>query len=161
MKKFFLFSLIACSFMPSSGQSWIRINQLGYPTVEVKVAVLCSKHDITDSAFYLVDSKTKRIVFTGKIKFFFGSYGPFKETCRLDFSAYQKKGSYFLRAADAISPVFSVDDKVYDGAADFCLRYIRQQRSGFNPFLKDSCHTHDGYNIFDRHFFICVDCFLL
>ena len=116
MKKFFLFGLIACSFVSSSGQSWIRINQLGYPPGKVKVAVLCSKHNITDSAFYLVDTKTKRIVFAGKTKFLFGSYGPFKETCRLDFSAYQKKGSYFLRAADAISPVFSVDDKI------FCFR---------------------------------------
>ena len=148
VKKFFLLGLIACSFVPSSGQSWIRINQLGYPPDKVKVAVLCSKHDISDSAFYLVDSKTKHIVLTGKIKRFFGSYGPFKETCRLDFSAFQKKGSYFLRAADATSPVFSIDDKVYDGTADFCLRYMRQQRSGFNPFLKDSCHTHDGYTLY-------------
>ena len=25
---------------------------------------------------------------------------------------------------------------------------MRQQRSGFNPFLKDSCHTHDGYTMY-------------
>jgi hypothetical protein len=25
---------------------------------------------------------------------------------------------------------------------------MRQQRSGFNPFLKDSCHTHDGYVLY-------------
>jgi hypothetical protein len=25
---------------------------------------------------------------------------------------------------------------------------MRQQRSGFNPFLKDSCHTHDGYTLY-------------
>jgi hypothetical protein len=45
--------------------------------------------------------KTEQIVFTGKMDFFFGSYGPFKETCRLDFSAYRKKGTYFIRTADA------------------------------------------------------------
>jgi peptidoglycan/xylan/chitin deacetylase (PgdA/CDA1 family) len=37
---------------------------------------------------------------------------------------------------------------VYKGAADFCLFYLRQQRTGFNPFLKDSCHTHDGYTMY-------------
>jgi hypothetical protein len=37
---------------------------------------------------------------------------------------------------------------VYKGAADFCLRYMRQQRSGFNPFLKDSCHMQDGYTLY-------------
>ena len=25
---------------------------------------------------------------------------------------------------------------------------MRQQRCGFNPWLKDSCHTHDGYVIY-------------
>jgi hypothetical protein len=25
---------------------------------------------------------------------------------------------------------------------------MRQQRSGFNPYLKDSCHTHDGYVLY-------------
>jgi peptidoglycan/xylan/chitin deacetylase (PgdA/CDA1 family) len=25
---------------------------------------------------------------------------------------------------------------------------MRQQRTGFNPFLKDSCHTHDGYILY-------------
>ena len=38
--------------------------------------------------------------------------------------------------------------KSIKAAADFCLRYMRQQRSGFNPFLKDSCHTHDGYTLY-------------
>src|SRR6266498_3469880 len=37
---------------------------------------------------------------------------------------------------------------MYIRAANFCLRYMRQQRSGFNPFLKDSCHTHDGYTMY-------------
>ena len=37
---------------------------------------------------------------------------------------------------------------MYKGAADFCLRYMRQQRSGFNPYLKDSCHTKDGYVLY-------------
>lgn len=37
---------------------------------------------------------------------------------------------------------------MYKGAADFALRYMRQQRSGFNPYLKDSCHTADGYTMY-------------
>ncbi len=28
------------------------------------------------------------------------------------------------------------------------LKYIRQQRCGYNPFLKDSCHTHDGFIVY-------------
>ena len=26
--------------------------------------------------------------------------------------------------------------------ADFLLNYMRQQRCGYNPFLKDGCHVH-------------------
>ena len=29
--------------------------------------------------------------------------------------------------------------------ADYVLKYMRQQRCGYNPFLADSCHTHDGF----------------
>ena len=41
-------------------------------------------------------------------------------------------------------------NNVYDGTADFLLNYMRQQRSGFNPYIKDSCHTHDGYEIYGK-----------
>ncbi|HMP32182.1 MAG TPA: glycoside hydrolase family 9 protein, partial [Saprospiraceae bacterium] len=43
------------------------------------------------------------------------------------------------------SPIFAIGNDVYEGTADFALKYMRQQRCGFNPYLKDSCHTHDGY----------------
>ena len=78
----------------------------------------------------------------------FGAYGPFSQTYRIDFSKFNKPGRYFLRAGKATSPVFEISEKVYHGTADFCLRYMRQQRSGFNPFLNDSCHTHDGYTMY-------------
>ena len=78
----------------------------------------------------------------------FGAYGPFKQTYRLNFSSFKKPGRYYLQAGGVKSPEFEIGEDVYKGAADFCLRYMRQQRSGFNPFLKDSCHTHDGYILY-------------
>ena len=60
----------------------------------------------------------------------------------------KQPGSYFIEAGAARSPVFKIDAGVYKGTADFCLRYMRQQRSGFNPFLKDSCHQYDGYTLY-------------
>src|SRR5205085_6476273 len=62
--------------------------------------------------------------------------------------SFNKPGKYYLSANNIRSPQFNIGDDVYKGAADFCLRYMRQQRSGFNPFLKDSCHTHDGYTMY-------------
>ncbi|MGB5028854.1 MAG: glycoside hydrolase family 9 protein, partial [Chitinophagaceae bacterium] len=78
----------------------------------------------------------------------FGAYGPFKQTYRLNFSHFKKPGRYYLLAGNVKSPEFEIGDDVYKGAADFCLRYMRQQRTGFNPYLKDSCHTHDGYVLY-------------
>ena len=128
--------------------SWIRINQLGYQPNGVKVAVWCSKEDLGISSWELVDAASKKIVYYSKPGKAFGAYGPFKKTYRLNFSSYKKPGKYYLHAGKTRSPEFEIGDDVYKGAADFCLRYMRQQRSGFNPFLKDSCHTHDGYVLY-------------
>jgi endoglucanase len=139
----FLFSFSA----QSQETSWIRINQLGYPTQGTKTAVWCSKKEKIIS-FELIDAATKKTVYKRAAGKAFGAYGPFTESYRLEFSPFQKPGKYFLRAGNAQSPVFTINDDVYKGAADFCLRYMRQQRSGFNPYLKDSCHTHDGYTLY-------------
>ena len=127
---------------------WIRINQLGYPTHSGKVAVWCSKQKLPLTMFELVDADTKKIVYSNRAGKAFGAYGPFTETYRLDFSSFTGPGCYFLQTGSTQSPVFAINDDVYTGRADFCLRYMRQQRSGFNPFLKDSCHTHDGYTLY-------------
>lgn len=142
-----LICCIYCSVHAQSGAA-IRINQLGYPTNGIKVAVLGSKDAQTYTYFELIDALTRKPVFKSTAGKSFGRYGPFANTYRLNFSAFKRKGKYFLKAGAVVSPTFTINDSVYNGAADFCLRYMRQQRSGFNPFLKDSCHTHDGYTLY-------------
>ena len=151
MKRFFPVLIIFLSFISHSQpqlNAWIRINQLGYVPNGIKVAVWCSKDQYSISNWQLVDAKTNKIVYEGNAGKAFGAYGPFSQTCRLDFSSFNKPGRYYLQAGDTRSPEFEIGNDVYKGAADFCLRYMRQQRSGFNPFLKDSCHTHDGYVLY-------------
>jgi peptidoglycan/xylan/chitin deacetylase (PgdA/CDA1 family) len=140
---------------PPQTTAWIRINQLGYKPGGVKVAVWCGKQQLAignlpvgRQGWQLVNANTNEIVFSAKFEKPFGAYGPFSQTYRLNFSSFNKPGRYYLQAGDTRSPEFEIGDDVYKGAADFCLRYMRQQRSGFNPFLKDSCHTHDGYVLY-------------
>ncbi len=150
-KKFLCCIYSCCLFFAVPAQTpgiWIRINQLGYAPASPKVAVLAAKQKITVTGFELLDAVTNQTVFKGNAGKSFGKYGPFEDTYRLDFSVFNKQGKYFIRAGNAVSPVFTIDKHVYDGAADFCLRYMRQQRSGFNPFLKDSCHLYDGYTLY-------------
>lgn len=131
-----------------NGKLVIRINLLGYTPGSLKVAVWCNKQKDTIKDFYLADAVTKKMVFKKTAGRSFGNYGPFLQTQRLSFSEFKKPGTYYIVAGDAVSPVFKINKEVYKGTADFCLRYMRQQRSGFNPFLKDSCHTYDGYTLY-------------
>ena len=128
--------------------SWIRINQLGYQPNGSKVAVFVSKKQASITHFELVSVASKQVVFKTTTGQRFGAYGPFAMGYRLNFSAFKGKGKFYIKAGEAKSPEFRIDDQVYKGTADFCLQYMRQQRSGFNPFLKDSCHTHDGYTLY-------------
>jgi peptidoglycan/xylan/chitin deacetylase (PgdA/CDA1 family) len=145
-----LFVLLLLSFpgKKENVTAWIRINQLGYTPDGIKVAVWCSRDSIQIKTFQLVDVATKKFVYADSAGKAFGAFGPFKQTYRLNFSSYKKPGKYYLQAGGVKSTGFEIGNDVYKGAADFCLRYMRQQRSGFNPFLKDSCHTHDGYTLY-------------
>jgi endoglucanase len=133
---------------PPEANSWIRINWLGYQPDGPKTAIWCSKQDQIIASYYITKVSTGEVVFKGNTGPAFGAYGPFAQTYRLNFSRFRQPGRYTIRAGDATSPEFTIGEDVYKGAADFCLRYMRQQRSGFNPFLKDSCHTHDGYTMY-------------
>ncbi|MBL7759831.1 MAG: glycoside hydrolase family 9 protein [Sediminibacterium sp.] len=143
-----VFILLAVSSFAATDSSWIRINQLGYLPNSSKVAVWVSKQDQQIQSFSLVDAATGKTVFTRPAGKPFGKYGPFLQSHRLNFSAFVRPGRYYLKAGNTVSPVFAIDQDVYAGTADFCMQYLRQQRSGFNPFLKDSCHTHDGYTMY-------------
>ena len=143
-----LIGITAFNLRSTADPFWIRINLLGYQPQSLKVAVWCSKGNRVIQSFELVDSASRKVVFKGKAGKPFGAYGPFQQTYRLDFSSFSRPGTYYLKAGNAQSPVFRIGADVYKGAADFALRYMRQQRTGFNPYLKDSCHTHDGYVLY-------------
>jgi hypothetical protein len=140
--------LLLLFFATSVRAEYIRINQLGYLPAGIKVAVWGSLTDATLQSFELLDSASGKVVFKAAAGKAFGSYGPFKQSYRLDFSSFKAPGTYRLRTGNTSSPYFRIARNVYQGSADFCLRYLRQQRCGFNPFLKDSCHTFDGYTLY-------------
>ncbi len=150
LSAYVLFITLSFSFNKKNEnkQAWIRINQLGYTPQGIKVAVWCSKNETTISSFSLIDSASGKTVFDNNAGKNFGAYGPFTNTYRLNFSSFKKSGVYYLKVGNVVSPFFKIDKDVYKGSADFCLQYMRQQRSGFNPYLKDSCHTHDGYTLY-------------
>lgn len=156
MKKTFFAIALLCGaiFAACSGpkvDGWIRINQLGYLPQSDKVAVMLirdtteAKKAVAINSFAIKDSATGKTVQKFKVAENFGPWEQFANTVRLDFSAFQTPGTYFIEAGGVKSPFFKVDAHVYDGTADFLLNYLRQQRCGWNPYIQDSCHTHDGF----------------
>jgi endoglucanase len=141
--------LLLTATLTAQTQSWIRINNIGYLPTDVKVAVLVTKDpNVSVKNFELCDALTDKIVFSSsKIKAY-EEWGAFKKAFRLSFSEYQKAGAYYLKVGTTKSPTFRIAPDVYDGTADFLLRYMRQQRCGYNPFLQDSCHMGGGYIVY-------------
>ena len=122
----------------------IRINQLGYQPQAVKVAVFLASEEIKARNFTLHDAITGKVVFKGKTESKSATEWGMKTAYRINFSEFQTEGGYYLKLGETRSPNFRINADVYEGTADFLLNYLRQQRCGYNPFLKDSCHLHDG-----------------
>ena len=128
--------------------SWVRINQIGYLPEATKVAVFISNDTVQVDGFELVDAFTGDVAWKSAEVRSTGTLGQMKTTCRLDFSSLKTDGAYYIKVSssggETRSEIFPINPKVYDGAADFVLNYMRQQRCGWNPFFKDSCHRKDG-----------------
>lgn len=140
----FIISILIANTMFSQ-IAWIRINQLGYQKKAIKVAVFLSLEKVSITEFKVIEVETEKIIYTNSSIEEYGEYGNFSSSFRLNFSNVTQKGWYYIKTGDIKSPEFRISDDVYNGTADFILNYMRQQRCGYNPFLKDSCHTHDGF----------------
>jgi len=148
MKK--LIFIIITLFLSTTfyAQQAIRINQLGYLPLSKKVAVYISRENTNIKTFALHNALTNAKIAELNTLTDFGVWKPFHACYRLDFSAIDQLGAYYLVANGIKSPPFRIANDVYDGSADFLLRYMRQQQCGYNPVLRDSCHKYDGYRIY-------------
>lgn len=129
-------------------ETWIRINQLGYLPGSVKRAVFLDKDTVEVRSFSLHQALTDQMVFQSGTPEAKGKFYTFCSTYVLDFSEYTNPGVYYLKVGNTISPPVIINKNVYDGTADFTLRYMRQQRCGYNPSLNMTCHQHDGYEVY-------------
>ena len=141
-------AILSLAAVQAFAGSWIRVNQIGYLPEATKVAVFMSDETAQINGFELVDAFTGEVAFSSSAVRPTGALGRMKTTCRLDFSGLKTNGAYYIKVLSSCgetrSETFPVGAGVYDGAADFVLNYMHQQRCGWNPFFKDSCHRKDG-----------------
>jgi endoglucanase len=134
--------LLAALFLVDS-VSFIRINQVGYLPDAPKVAVVCSLEPVKIATFS-VRNANGRAVIDRRAARAEGAFGPCVVTHRLDFSSLRAPGRYTVVAGSAAPVTVRIGIDVYSGGADTLLYYMRQQRSGWNPYFKDSVHKFDG-----------------
>ncbi|MGH7623836.1 MAG: glycoside hydrolase family 9 protein, partial [Gemmatimonadaceae bacterium] len=130
----------------------VRTNQMGYLPDAPKIAVACALDSTRITTFFVRDS-TGRTVLGPRAVPASGTFGPCTQTWRLDWSALRRTGYYTIvvRAPgmDISSRPVRVDAHAYADAANVLLSYMREQRSGYNPFFRDSVHTLDGIIVDD------------
>ena len=130
----------------------VRTNQLGYLPDGPKVAVACALGTSRVARFHVRDEGGRAVLAPRTVRSS-GAWGPCRETWRLDFSELRAPGRYRIVATgdglEATSRPVRIDARAYAGAADTLLFYMRQQRSGYNPFFEDSVHRRDGIIVDD------------
>ena len=136
---------------PLDSTIFIRVNQVGYLPDAPKVAVACAlgPTPVTrGTPTFVVRDERGRTVYGPRRALDTGAFGPCQRTWRLDFSELRSTGRYRVAAFGTTSRELRIDPHAYDGGADTLLYYMREQRSGWNPIIGDSVHTHDG-NVID------------
>jgi len=145
-----LYLMLIVSACNNEKNAWVRVNQLGYRNGDIKVAVFISRETVSLQSYKVVDAASGKTVMTFKNAVKAEPLDQFISCYRLPFTDLKKNGTYRIVAGRSVSPDFRIADDVYDGTADFLLNYMRQQRCGFNPYINDSCHTKDGYEVYRK-----------
>lgn len=138
-----MITLLAAAALLADTTTFVRANQVGYPTDAPKVAIACSLDSARVDRFELQDARGRRVYGPRRATPAAG-YGPCVVTHRLDFSALRTPGRYRMVVPGAAPVEVRIGRDVYAGGADTALHYMRQQRSGWNPVFRDSVHRHDG-----------------
>ncbi len=129
--------------------SEIVVNQVGYLPNWSKSALWINS-DTTKKEIELIDLTTNKSVFTFNAakKYKDGQTEDYIQV--LDFSSFNKKGRYVLRAGNLKSLPFSIGDDVYKSTFRVLLRSYYLQRCGIKISDTETglnhaaCHVHDG-----------------
>ena len=138
----------ACSPFAAAQVSPLKVNQIGYLTEDIKVAVYSGDTPVDGLRFTISGPDGTTTVDSVRVT---APWAPKKHAARIYFSGRKAPGEYTLNMQDAkgktlASRTIYIGDDAYSRHKlhEMPLVYMRQQRCGFNPAHNDSCHTHDG-----------------
>ena len=127
----------------------IRVNQLGYLPNAPKIAVACvadrRRGRFRHRCHFTVQDTTGTVVQSARSAKRRRSIRPVREHLPTGLLVgTRRRAAIASSAVTSARPIVRVDARAYAGAADTLLYYMRQQRSGYNPTLRDSVHKRDG-----------------
>jgi len=107
----------------------VYVNQVGYKPADQKVAVVATNS--SGKAFKVVDTKSGKTVFAGKLGQSSYNNGTRENECRADFSEVKAEGTYKV-VVDGIgdSYNFKVSNDVYNDSFNALQRFFYLQRCG-------------------------------
>ena len=146
---FFLLIISETSFGKSG--IYIRVNQVGFLTRDLKTAVILSDSKLDGGKFQIFARNGGKAVFEGNLGANLGQYAEVKNSYCIDFSGLTKEGKYFILIKDTKSPKFTIGRKIYSPILKSLMEFFKIQRCGYtNPEMHKVCHISDVTQIIDR-----------
>ena len=139
---------VACATVASAQTSPLKVNQIGYLTDDIKVAVYSGDTPVSELQFVLSGPDGATSVDSVRTT---APWAPKKHAARIYFTGRRQPGEYTMemRGGDGRtldSRKIYIGDDAYSRHSlhEMPLVYMRQQRCGFNPAHNAACHTRDG-----------------
>lgn len=153
-------ALMMTSFSASAAvPPTVRVNQVGYLPDDIKVAVYLGDKDPAQLRFTLTDSHGHDMPIDSVVPV--RPWEPARHSARIYFSSVTTPDTYRLTLTDGTQTLdtqrVNVASGLYAPLAELTQNYIRQQRCGYNPAHRATCHHDDGYVVMGdsldgRHF---------
>ncbi len=131
-----------------SEEIFIRTNQVGFLSNELKTAIILSKTELKDKPFYILEKNSNDIKFEGSITDSPSVYGKFNFCYEIDFSNLSSVGNYKIKLSDSESYPFQIGNSIFNNVRDSLSLFFKAQRCGpTNPILHEPCHLSDAARI--------------
>lgn len=146
----FLFILIFYS-TPVFSEIYIRINQVGFLPEDVKTGVILTDQDLYKHEYSIINTKTNKTAYKGKLFNSAGRYGNFRYTYKFQFTELKETGTYIFVIDKKKSYPFKISKNVYDGIVDLLLQFFTLQRCGYTePHMHEVCHRADATSVIEN-----------
>jgi len=134
----------------SNSEVFIRLSQVGFAQKDIKIAIILSSIKLDGKSFQIIDSNNKVIEYTDEIGNDKGEFGNFNYSYEIDFTKFQKEGSFVINIESYSSLKFEIDKNLFAPIVKELMRFFPVQRCGYtNPSEHEVCHIADATSLID------------